>query len=152
MNIFINIGIYIFAIRFPKSSQLPFSGGSGMFLTITIKIYPDSILAIISLLGLNIYRFKPDSIKNMPRHPFVLSQFLRPLTRYEFQRIVNKYKGDFHTKHFKCWDHLASMMMEVDPIGWTAGGLSQAFSRPVILGIIPINFRIYSRHRGPGGP
>jgi hypothetical protein len=24
---------------------------------------------------------------------------------------VNKYKGDYHTKHFKCWDHLASMMV-----------------------------------------
>lgn len=82
-----------------------------MFLTIIINIYPDSILAIISLLGLNIYRFKTNSIKNMPRHPFVLSQFLQLLPRYEFQRIVNKYKGDFHTKHFKCWDHLASMMI-----------------------------------------
>ena len=105
------MGILLSAIRFSKSSQLPFSGRSGMFLTIVIKIYPDSILAIISLLGLNIYRFKTNSIKNMPRHPFVLSQFLQLLPRYEFQRIVNKYKGDFHTKHFKCWDHLASMMI-----------------------------------------
>ncbi len=35
--------IYFSAIRFSKSSQLPFSGRSGMFLTIIIKIYPDSI-------------------------------------------------------------------------------------------------------------
>ncbi len=47
----------------------------------------------------------------MTPHPYVLSQFLRLLSRYDFQRIVNKYKGDFHKKHFKCWDHLASMMI-----------------------------------------
>lgn len=47
----------------------------------------------------------------MPRYAYVLSQFLRLLPRYEFQRIVNRHKGDFHTKHFKCWDHLASMMI-----------------------------------------
>jgi hypothetical protein len=47
----------------------------------------------------------------MPRSAYVLSQFLRLLPRYEFQSIVNKYKGDYHTKHFKCWDHLASMMI-----------------------------------------
>ncbi len=110
MIIFINMGIFLSEIRFSKSSQLPFTGRSGMFLTIIIKIYPDSILAIISLLGLNIYRFKTNSIKNMLRHPFVLSQFLQLLPRYEFQRIVNKYKGDFHTKHFKCWDHLVSIV------------------------------------------
>jgi hypothetical protein len=32
------------------------------------------------------------------------------LPGYEFQRIVNKYQGDYHTKHFKCWDQLACMM------------------------------------------
>ena len=47
----------------------------------------------------------------MPRSAYVLSQFLRLLPRYEFQRIVNKYKGDYHTKHFKCWDHIVSMMI-----------------------------------------
>ena len=46
----------------------------------------------------------------MPRNSFILAQFLALLPRYEFQRIVNKYKGDYHTKHFKCWDQLACMI------------------------------------------
>jgi transposase len=46
----------------------------------------------------------------MLRHSFILAQFLALLPRYEFQRIVNKYKGDYHTKHFKCWDQLACMI------------------------------------------
>ena len=46
----------------------------------------------------------------MPRHPFIFTQFLQLLPRYEFQRIVNKYKGDYRTKHFKCWDQMACMM------------------------------------------
>ena len=82
-----------------------------MSITILFKIYPDSILAIMSSSGLYVPSFKSKSIKIMPRHAYVLSQFLQLLPRYEFQRIVNKYKGDFHTKHFKCWDHLASMMI-----------------------------------------
>jgi hypothetical protein len=46
----------------------------------------------------------------MPRHPYVFAQFLGLLPRYEFQTIVNKYKGDYRTKHFKCWDQLACMI------------------------------------------
>ncbi len=46
----------------------------------------------------------------MPRNSFILGQFLALLPRYEFQRIVNKYKGDYRTKHFKCWDQLACMI------------------------------------------
>jgi Domain of unknown function (DUF4372)/Transposase DDE domain len=46
----------------------------------------------------------------MPRNSFILAQLLALLPRYEFQRIVNKYKGDYHTKHFKCWDQLACMI------------------------------------------
>lgn len=30
--------------------------------------------------------------------------------RYEFQNIVNKYKGDYRTKQFKCWNQLACMI------------------------------------------
>ena len=111
MIILVNKGFFLFEIRFSKSSELPFSARSDIFLTILLRIYPDGILAIISLAGLNIHRFKTKSIKIMPRHPYVLSQFLRLLPRDEFHRIVNKYKGDFHTKHFKCWDHLVSMMI-----------------------------------------
>ena len=46
----------------------------------------------------------------MPQHPYVLSQFLGLLSRYEFQHIVNKHKGDYRTRHFKCWDQLACML------------------------------------------
>jgi len=105
------MGYFLFEIEFSNSLELPFSARSGISLIILLKIYPDSILTIISLVELNIHNFKTKSIKIMPRRAYVLSQFLRLLPRYEFQRIVNKYKGDFHTKHFKCWDHLASMMI-----------------------------------------
>ena len=94
-----------------KLLKFPFSVKSGMLSTIVLMVLPDSILALISLGGLNDPNFRKKKIKIMPHHPYVLSQFLRLLPRYEFQRIVNKYKGDFHTKHFKCWDHLASMMI-----------------------------------------
>jgi hypothetical protein len=46
----------------------------------------------------------------MPRHSYILSQFLRLLPRYQFQLIVNKYQADYRTKHFKCWDQLASLI------------------------------------------
>jgi len=44
------------------------------------------------------------------RDAFVLTQFLRLLSKPEFMRIVNKHKGDYRTRHFKCWDQLACMM------------------------------------------
>ncbi len=46
----------------------------------------------------------------MLNHSYVFTQFLDLLPRYEFQRMVNKYKGNYRTKHFKCWDQLACMM------------------------------------------
>jgi transposase len=46
----------------------------------------------------------------MPREAYVFTQFLRLLSRYEFQRIVEKYNGDYRTKRFKCWHQLACMM------------------------------------------
>ncbi len=46
----------------------------------------------------------------MPSRQYVFAQFLDLLPRYEFQRIVNKYKGDFRTKHFKCWNQMACMI------------------------------------------
>jgi hypothetical protein len=46
----------------------------------------------------------------MVRDAFVFTQFMRLLSKPEFTRIVNKYKGDYRTKHFKCWDQLACMM------------------------------------------
>jgi len=46
----------------------------------------------------------------MAQQPYVFAQFLSLLPRYEFQRIVNKYNGDYHTKTFKCWHQLACMI------------------------------------------
>lgn len=46
----------------------------------------------------------------MPREAYVFAQFLRLLPRYEFQRIVDKYNGDYRTRQFKCWHQLACMM------------------------------------------
>jgi len=47
---------------------------------------------------------------DMPSPPYVFSQFLNLLPRYEFQSIVNKYKGDYRTRGFKCWNQLACMI------------------------------------------
>ncbi len=47
---------------------------------------------------------------DMPSPSYVFSQFLDLLPRYEFQSIVNKYKGDYRTKEFKCWNQLACMI------------------------------------------
>lgn len=46
----------------------------------------------------------------MAQHQYVFAQFLGLLPRYEFQRIVNKYKGDYRTKTFKCWNQMACMI------------------------------------------
>jgi IS4 transposase len=46
----------------------------------------------------------------MAQQPYVFAQFLSLFSRYEFQRIVNKYNGDYHTKTFKCWHQLACMI------------------------------------------
>lgn len=41
---------------------------------------------------------------------YVFSQFLNLLPRYEFQRIVNKYNGDYRTRNFKCWNQAVCMV------------------------------------------
>ena len=46
----------------------------------------------------------------MPGRQYVFAQFLNLLPRYDFQRIVNKYNGDYRTKHFKCWNQMACMI------------------------------------------
>jgi len=106
-----NTGIFLFEIEFFISLKFPFPGRFGMLLAVSYKIYPDSMSYAMSSDGLDVSSFRNKKINSVPRQPYVLSQFLRLLPRYEFQRIVNKYKGDYHTKHFKCWDHLASMMI-----------------------------------------
>ena len=54
--------------------------------------------------------FRIGRTDSMARQPFIIAQFLKLLPRYEFQRIANKYKGDYRSKHFKCWDQLACMI------------------------------------------
>ena len=46
----------------------------------------------------------------MPGRQYVFSQFLSLLPRYEFQRIVNKYNGDYRTRNFKCWNQMTCMI------------------------------------------
>ena len=47
----------------------------------------------------------------MANKSYVFAQFLSLLSRYEFQRVVNKYQGDYGTKNFKCWDQMACMVL-----------------------------------------
>lgn len=47
----------------------------------------------------------------MPGRQYVFAQFLNLLPRYDFQRIVNKSNGDYRTKHFKCWNQMACMIL-----------------------------------------
>tara|TARA_B110001454_G_C12682549_1_gene418732 strand:- start:154 stop:1317 length:1164 start_codon:yes stop_codon:yes gene_type:complete len=47
----------------------------------------------------------------MANKSYVFAQFLSLLSRYEFQRVVNKYQGDYRTKIFKCWDQMACMVL-----------------------------------------
>lgn len=47
----------------------------------------------------------------MANKSYVFAQFLSLLSRYEFQRVVNKYQGDYRTKNFKCWDQMAFMVL-----------------------------------------
>jgi len=46
----------------------------------------------------------------MPRHPYVLAQFLGLLPRYEFQSIVKRYNGDYRSRSFSCWNQLVCLM------------------------------------------
>lgn len=47
----------------------------------------------------------------MANKSYVFAQFLSLLSRYEFQRVVNKYQGDYRTKNFKCWDQMVCMVL-----------------------------------------
>ena len=47
----------------------------------------------------------------MANKSYVFAQFLSLLSRYEFQRVVNKYQGDYRTKNFKCWDQMACVVL-----------------------------------------
>lgn len=39
----------------------------------------------------------------------VFSQIIEFFPKYQFNKIVNKYKGDYKTRHFSCWDQFLSM-------------------------------------------
>jgi hypothetical protein len=63
-------------------------------------IFPDSICLPLHA----------EQVDPMARYSYIFAQFLRLLPRYEFQLIANKYLGDHHSKHFKCWDQLACIV------------------------------------------
>ncbi len=46
----------------------------------------------------------------MAQQQYVFAQFLALLPRYEFQRIVSRYRGDYRTRKFKCWHQMAAMI------------------------------------------
>ena len=71
--------------------------------------FPDSI-ATEEMLQNNCFEYQNSRTLLMAQQPYVFAQFLFLFSRYEFQRIVNKYNGDYHTKTFKCWHQLACMI------------------------------------------
>lgn len=74
-------------------------------------IIPDSILTGINIR--DIYFFQLDNAAlsdTMTRQAYVFAQFLNLLPRYDFQNIVNKYKGDYRVRQFKCWNQLSCMI------------------------------------------
>jgi IS4 transposase len=74
------------------------------------NLFPDSI-SIEEVLQNNCVEYQNSKTLLMAQQPYVFAQFLSLLPRYEFQRIVNKYNGDYHTKTFKCWHQLACMIL-----------------------------------------
>ena len=71
--------------------------------------FPDSITTK-EMLQHNCFEHQNSRTLLMAQQPYVFAQFLSLFSRYEFQRIVNKYNGDYHTKTFKCWHQLACMI------------------------------------------
>ena len=71
--------------------------------------FPDSITTE-EMLQNNCFEYQNSRTLLMAQQPYVFAQFLSLFSRYEFQRIVNKYNGDYHTKTFKCWHQLACMI------------------------------------------
>ena len=84
--------------------------GLPWYLSYSITVYrtaSKSLKCQTTWLYKNTIRFRK---LNYTSRQYVFAQFLNLLPRYEFQRIVNKYKGDFRTKHFKCWNQMACMI------------------------------------------
>lgn len=96
-----------FAIKFSIFTN---TGNSSILFPYIFIFYPDSILSDIDITyAVFLQAFKTTESK-MPHQPYVFAQFLHLLPLYEFQSIVNKYKGDYRIKHFKCRDQLACMI------------------------------------------
>ena len=46
----------------------------------------------------------------MYKGQFVFSQLVSFIPKYEFQKCVTRYKGDYRTKDFKCWSQYLCML------------------------------------------
>ena len=46
----------------------------------------------------------------MNKDKYVFAQFAGFLDNNKFRRLVDKYNGDFHVKHFSCWHQLLTLM------------------------------------------
>lgn len=46
----------------------------------------------------------------MTQIPYVFNQLVQFLPRDYFDRLVNKYNGNFHIKNYSCWNHLMVMV------------------------------------------
>ncbi len=76
---------------------------------ICYNYFPDSTITE-KMLSNHYFDYQNSEELLMAQQPYVFAQFLSLISRYEFQRIVNKYKGDFHTKTVKCWHQLGCMI------------------------------------------
>ena len=76
---------------------------------ICYDLFPDSTITE-KMLPNHCFDYQNSRELLMAQQPYVFAQFLSLISRYEFQRIANKYKGDFHTKTFKCWHQLGCMI------------------------------------------
>ena len=46
----------------------------------------------------------------MNQGKFVFSQVMEFIPRYQFDKIVNRYKGDWHTKNLNSYNHLLHLL------------------------------------------
>lgn len=46
----------------------------------------------------------------MLKDKYVFAQMISYLNRNKFNRIVEKYDGDYYVKHFTCWNQLLTLM------------------------------------------
>ena len=46
----------------------------------------------------------------MNKDKYVFAQIVEYLDYFKFRRLVEKYRGDAHVKHFSCWHQLLTLM------------------------------------------